>query len=175
MRVVVDTNVILIANGAHPDTGDLCRQACVDRLAQLVKKGRVVIDDGNAIVEEYLRRTEPRKGQRPGDVFLKWLLNNQGNRARVERVSITPAVDGSFAEFDALRLASNVDPQDRKFIAVAVKPRRKARIWEGADSKWLDWWQPLRDAGVHVDFICPEAIVRYYRRKFPDRAVPLLP
>ena len=175
MRIVVDTNVICIANGAHPDAGDLCRQECIDRLATLTKIGRVVIDDGNEIIEEYLRQTEPRKGQRAGDVFLKWLLNNKANRTRVERVSITPTANGSFAEFDALKLPLSVDPEDRKFIAVAVKPKRKAHIWEGTDSKWLDWWQPLRDAGVQVDFVCPEAMVRYYRRKFPRRAVPRLP
>jgi hypothetical protein len=98
MRVVVDTNVILVANGAHADVGDDCRDECVAQLAVLAKRGRVVVDDLNEIVEEYLRKTEPHKGQRPGDAFLKWLLNNQSNPRRVERVSITPAGQQSYAE-----------------------------------------------------------------------------
>ena len=175
MRAVVDTNVILVANGAHAAVSEDCRQACVERLLLLVRGGRTVIDSGNQILEEYLRRTEPRKGQRPGDAFLKWLLNNQSNPKRVERVAITRAGANSYAEFDALDLPVQVDPADRKFIAVAAAARGRPPLWQASDSKWLDWWPDLGDVGTHVEFVCPEDIVRFYRRKFPRRRAPILP
>lgn len=175
MRAVIDTNVILVANGSHPGMGEECRLACIERLEAMAKRGRVVIDDGFEILEEYLRRSEPRKGRRAGDVFLKWLLNNQHNAARVERVPIEVSAGHSYAEIDALGLSINIDRSDRKFVAVAARRRRKPPIWEAADSKWLDWWQALRAVGIEVDFLCTGDLLRHYRRKFPNRPIPLLP
>ena len=45
MRAVVDTNVVLVANGSHADVSPDCVIACIDRLESLMKNGRVVIDD----------------------------------------------------------------------------------------------------------------------------------
>lgn len=175
MRAVIDTNVILVANGAHAGMGDECKLACVERLDAIAKRGRVVVDDGFEILHEYLNRTEPRVGRRAGDVFLKWLLNNQNNPARVERVRITPSAGHSYAEVESLGLPISIDTSDRKFVAVAARRRRKPPIWQAADTKWLDWWQALRVAGIEVEFVCAADLVRHYRRKFPKRPVPSLP
>lgn len=176
LRAVIDTNVILVANGAHAEMGEECRAACVERLAAIAQHGRVVIDQGYEILGEYLNKTEPHVGKRAGDVFLKWLLNNQHNRQRVERVPITTSGQGrSFAELDRLDLPIDIDASDRKFVATAARPRRKPPIWQAADSKWLDWWQALRDAGIAVQFICAADLARHYRRKFPGRPEPRLP
>ena len=42
---VIDTNVLLVANGSHPDTSAQCRMACVSRLLAHQQAGVVVIDD----------------------------------------------------------------------------------------------------------------------------------
>ena len=65
MRAVVDTNVVLVANGSHPDVSPDCVIACVDRLQQLMKSGRVVVDDSYRILEEYQHKTSPVKNKRP--------------------------------------------------------------------------------------------------------------
>lgn len=175
MRAVVDTNVLLVANGAHDDAGETCRAACTAKLAALAKRGVVVIDDAYQIVEEYLRKTRPRTGKHAGDAFLKWLLNNQANPKRVERVVLAPTGARSYAQVDALNLPHKLDPSDRKFVAVAAGARRATPIIEATDCKWLDWWQDLAAAGVAVEFVCREEIVRFYRRKFPTRSHPSLP
>jgi predicted nucleic acid-binding protein len=175
MRAVIDTNVILVANGAHAETSEDCRATCFERLARMARRGRCVIDEGYEILEEYLRKTEPHTSRRAGDVFLKWLLNNQHNPARVERVPITPSSSRTYAELDKLGLSVTIDPSDRKFIAVAAGRRRKPPIWQAADSKWLDWWESLRDVGITVEFLCPDDLIRHYRRKFPKRGAPTLP
>lgn len=52
MRAVVDTNVLLVANGQHAEVSPDCVIACVKRLQTLEKKGVVVIDDGFRILGE---------------------------------------------------------------------------------------------------------------------------
>lgn len=175
MRAVIDTNIVLVANGAHPAVSYDCREKCVSLLSELVRRGTVVIDDGNEIVEEYLRRTRPHTGNRAGDAFLKWLLNNQGNGKRVERVAISSVANHSYAELDALNLPIRIDPSDRKFVAVAAGAASATPIWEATDCKWLDWWQALEAAGLKVEFACPVDVARFYLRKFPKRASPRLP
>jgi hypothetical protein len=175
MRAIIDTNVILVANGAHPDVSESCRDACIDKLTRIVKDGQVVVDDANEIIEEYLRRTEPHKGSRVGDVFLKWLLNNQGNPKRVERVPLSPTGEASYSEYEALNLPHRCDPSDKKFIAVAVRASQQTPISQATDSKWLDWWRSLHESGLAIEFVCPGDITRFYRRKFPSREAPSLP
>jgi tetraacyldisaccharide-1-P 4'-kinase len=43
--VVIDTNVLLVANGSHQDVSAPCRAECVARLQARQKAGVVVIDD----------------------------------------------------------------------------------------------------------------------------------
>lgn len=175
MRAVVDTNVILVVNGAHDEVGEACVDSCAAQLLELTRRGRIVIDDANEIVEEYLRKTEPRKGQRLGDAFLKWLLNNQSNPKRVERVTLTQTAGGSYAEINALQLPPTLDPSDRKFVAAAAKAKRPTPILQATDCKWLNWWQELARVGINVQFLCPDDVVRWHRRKYPKAAPPQLP
>lgn len=175
MRAIVDTNVILVANGAHDDVTDECRDACAEMLLALTRGGRVLIDDANEIVDEYLHKSEPHKGQRLGDAFLKWLLNNQGNRNRVERVPLTRTAGGSYAEVDALEVPLTLDPSDLKFVAVAAAANQSTPILQASDSKWLDWWPELSMVGIEVKFLCPDDIARFHRRKYPKRVPPQLP
>ena len=49
---VIDTNVLLVANGAHPDISPAGRAACVRRLLNQQQKGVTVIDDAFQIIKE---------------------------------------------------------------------------------------------------------------------------
>jgi hypothetical protein len=77
---VVDTNVILVANGAHAAVSGECIASCALALQKLMNNGVVVIDNGYLILNEYQNKTSPRKGKGAGDVFLKWLLNGINSR-----------------------------------------------------------------------------------------------
>lgn len=174
MRTVVDTNVLLVANGQHADASPDCVIACVKRLQTLQQRG-VVIDDAHRILGEYRKKTSVRPPKGVGDVFLKWLMRNATNSLHVEQVPLTETAPDCFDEFPVPDLAAAFDPPDRKFVAVAHAHPHKPPVWQAAHSKWLAWWQDLRAQGVRVEFLCPGDVVRVYRKKFPDRGEPTLP
>jgi hypothetical protein len=164
MTVVVDTNVILVANRQHQDVTEECVVSCAARLHQIVQGGRVAIDDGYRILKEYQNKTTPNAGKRPGDAFIKWLLRNNANPARCDQVPLRKHPARHFDNFpDDVRLAK-FDPSDRKFVSVAAAHPGKPPILQAADSKWLDWAPALRDHGIEVEFLCPEDI-----RTFDDK------
>lgn len=175
MMAVVDTNVLLAANGAHGELSADCVIACVEQLQALQADGVVVIDDDFRILGEYRHKTRLNPPKGVGDVFLKWLLREAGNLTRVAQVSLTETAADTFVEFPCADLQDAFDAADRKFASVAHAHPDRPPILQAADSKWLDWWPALQARGVHVRFLCATDACRFYARKFPDRAVPELP
>ena len=175
MKAVIDTNVLLVANGDHADVSADCTIECVRRLQDMQAAGVTVIDDGFRILGEYLNKTRVNPPKGVGDVFLKWLLREANNTARVEQVTITDAPGECFVEFPDAALQPAFDAPDRKFAAVAHAHPNKPPVWQAADCKWLDWWPPLQAHGVRVEFLCVEDACRFYARKFPNKALPTLP
>ena len=172
---IVDTNVILVANGAHEGASLACVSACIARLEQLMHDGILVVDDGYRIINEYQNKTSHRKGKKMGDIFLKWAMRNLSNSARCHQVALTEQKEYDFVEFPVPALALSFDPPDRQFAAVANAHPDKPPILQAADCKWLNWWPQLLEAGVVVEFICEDDVCRFYRKKFPKIVVPKLP
>ena len=52
-EVVIDTNVLLVAEGMHADVSDECVAACSQRLGLVMKTTTVVIDDNYRVLGEY--------------------------------------------------------------------------------------------------------------------------
>lgn len=175
MTVVVDTNVILVANGAHLDVSPECVLECVHRLEQLMKGGSIAIDDAFRILKEYQNRTNPRKGKGVGDVFIKWVFNKLTDARCVHLVPLTELGEDQFAEFPVAVLEAMFDRPDRKFAAVANAHPAKPPIWQAADCKWLDWWPELKAHGTDVAFLCGDDVCRFYEKKFPKKPLPALP
>lgn len=175
MTFVVDTNVLLVANGAHSDISLQCVASCVNRLMDIQSSGRIVIDDRYKIITEYLNKTRPNQPKGPGDIFLKWLLQNQSNANRVDVVTLTETADDTFVEFPDDHLAAAFDPPDRKFVAIACAHPDKPPILQATDCKWLNWWRRLLDYDVTVIFLCPDDVCRFYHNKFPNLACPPVP
>ncbi len=175
MTVVVDTNVILVANNAHKDVSPECVLECVRRLQQLMKSDSIAIDDAYRILGEYHNRTSPRKAKGVGDLFLKWVLTKLADTTRVHQVPLTELDEDQFAEFPVASLEANFDRPDRKFVAVANAHPDKPPIWQAADCKWLDWWPELNANGVEVQFLCGDDVCRFYKKKFPGKPMPTLP
>lgn len=174
MKAVIDTNVLLVANGQHADVSPDCVAECVRRLQDMQISGVAVVDDGYRILGEYLHKTQLSPPKGVGDVFLKWLLRQSGT-LRVEQVSLTESPANCFAEFPDPALEPLFDAPDRKFAAVAHAHPEKPPIWQAADCKWLDWWPALKAKGVFVEFLCPSDACAFYHRKFPAKPVPELP
>ena len=119
MKVVIDTNVLLVANGQHADVSEDCVIECVKRLQAIQQAGVTVIDDGFRILGEYQNKTQLNPPKGVGDVFLKWLLRQSGNSARVQQVTLTENAPHCFAQFPDTALEPIFDAPDRKFAAVA--------------------------------------------------------
>jgi hypothetical protein len=178
MRVVIDTNVLLVANEQHEGASPECVQTCVRKLQEVQAKGIAVIDDANLILNEYRNKTRLHPAKGVGDVFLKGLLRQSGNPKHVEQVSITPVTQTSedmFVEFPDPNLQLDFDAPDRKFVAVSYAHPQKPVILQAVDCKWLDWWPALRVNGITVEFLCPQDICSFYKRKFPTKAIPNIP
>lgn len=175
MKAVIDTNVLLVANGQHADVSQDCVDECVSRLQAIMQAGVTVIDDGFLICAEYLNKTSISPPKGAGDVFLKWLLRESGNPRKVHQVSLTVKAKDNFLEFPDPVLAKKFDAPDRKFVAVANAHPDKPPIWQSADCKWLDWWPALQAKGITVDFLCPADVCSFYGKKFPLKPKPVLP
>lgn len=177
MFAVIDTNVLLVANGQHQGTSPNCVINCATRLKKMQESGITVIDDAFLILNEYQNKTNNKSGKGVGDVFLKWLLQKQANATHVQKVTITKLANysDSFVEFPDQQLQPKFDAPDRKFAAVANAHPNKPRILQAADCKWLDWWPALAEKGVHIDFLCPNDVRGFYTKKFPEKPYPQLP
>ena len=158
MTVVVDTNVVVVANGKSQQASATCVLTCVERLQQIMDgEVKLVLDDGRRILDEYMRNLRS-SGADVGDRFLRWLLINKDMYC--DFVSITP-IEGSeneFHEFPTDPALANFDPADRKFIAVAIAHSDQPPILQAVDSVWWNYRDTLKQNGVTIDFVCEDDI-----------------
>ena len=152
--VVMDTNVVHVANRETPQTSPNCVIACADRLERIKQgKERLVLDNQDRILKEYPTPTGQREA---GHLFVKWVWTNRYNRELCELVAIHPHEARGFVEFPQDDELSAFDPDDRKFVAVALASGGSPPIVNATDTGWHDHRETLARHGVHVDFICPE-------------------
>ena len=170
--VIVDTNVIVTANDADDDDCEDCRERCQDRLQQIRSHDeKVVIDNEWRILEEYERNANPNTKKGIGDLFVKRLLQNLGNPNICTTVHITPSDENEtdFEEFPNDNALSDFDPDDRKFIAVAVVyenvHQQKTVLLQAVDSQWYGLREALVKNGLEVEFICEAYIRDLYERR----------
>lgn len=170
--LIVDTNVILVANRQHADVSEACILSCAKRLQEIMTTGRIAIDDGYRILGECRHKTRPRVGKRPGDAFVKWLLRNNANPSKCDQIPLADHPDRGFESFpDDPRLAS-FDPPDRMFVGVAASHAQRPPIAQAADSKWLGWAPALAEQGITVDFLCPQEIQSFDDKKKGRKGTP---
>jgi hypothetical protein len=167
--IVIDTNVLLVADGKAAQMSPACRAECAQRL-EAVKAGEcVVLDQGRLILREYQKKLDPSgKPPTPGNLFLKWLMTVWRNERHVSQVPITPinAEQTDFAEFSSdPALVTAFDPANRKFVAVANAHPEKRPIVESADSKWLGWEADLKRHGIQLEILCRRELEAIRARK----------
>lgn len=163
MTVIVDTNVALVANGKSEQASEDCEEICINWLVEITNgEIKLALDDERRIIEEYRRKLNPYGQPGVGDAFLKWVETNWTNPKWCELVSITP-VDGlenEFEEFPTNPALVGFDPDDRKFIAVAIAHPQKPPILQAVDRQWWDFRDAFSRHGVTVEFICEDDIQR---------------
>jgi hypothetical protein len=160
MRVLVDTNVAVVANQRNTHATTECIRACVNRLALIRTEQILVLDDKRLILDEYKRRLRSEGQPGVGDQFLLWVLSNLANPQRCEVVSITlkdPSRNANdFVEFPDIPELEKFDPADKKFVAVALAHPDHPPILNAVDTDWQIYREPLERVGVMVEFLCGE-------------------
>ena len=158
MTIVVDTNVVVVANGKSQQASAGCVLTCTEKLQQIMTgELKLVLDDNWKILGEYMRNLYSG-GADVGDRFLGWLLINKDRQC--DFVSITPIdqSENDFREFPTDPALEDFDPADRKFIAVALAHSEKPPILQAVDSEWWNYRDALHRNGVTIDFICEDDI-----------------
>ena len=168
-KCIVDTNVPVTANKAtYPvkidDNMVACVQNCVSAIDHVINKGKLVIDSGDEIYDEYRRNLCLSDQNEIGNKFMKWVHDHCWNPSYADRVAITKNGE-TYDEFPIHSELENFDKSDRKFIAVANAHPAKPPILQATDSKWLGWNDALVEVGITVQFICPAYVRSKYAKK----------
>ena len=160
MRVIIDTNVAVVANRRTTTATNRCVISCVRRLQAVETEHTLVIDRSWHILREYMRELRSEGQPGVGDAFLRWVLTNQANSARCEQVNITlnseREDDTDFAEFPNDPRLAGFDRSDRKFVAVARSHPEHPPILNAVDTDWRDHYAVLAEHEVTVEFLCPD-------------------
>jgi hypothetical protein len=167
--VVIDTNILLVADGQANHMSPACKIECLNRLEHARANEQVALDYQRIVLDEYGNKLNPSKRPpSPGGAFLRWLLVNQCNPKHTAMVNLTP-LDRErthFAEFPPdPGLEAAFDPSDRKFVSVAYIHPEKPPILESADSKWLGWEAALQAHGIRLEVLCRCELETSRRRK----------
>ncbi len=160
--VVIDTNVLVVANRRNDQAGASCVLACVDALETAQKRQVVCIDSGRRCFDEYFRNAHRSGEPGLGDAFIKWLWERQANPRCCEKVDITPKPGDAdnFVEFPDDPELSGFDRSDRKFVAVARGSQNQPTILNATDTDWWHFNSALGRHGIRVQFLCPELMAR---------------
>lgn len=166
---VVDTNVPVTANQTTKPNHDSdvplsCIERCIQVIQNITGHGGLVVDVQGEIFEEYLRHLSLSGQPGVGDVFVKWVHDNQHNGNKVDRVPITKKGE-SYEEFPSHDGLLDFDNSDRKFLAAANAHAEKPPIVQATDSKWWGWKNALEESDIEVDFICREYVEERYERR----------
>lgn len=150
-KLVIDTNVAISANGVNTHASWACQLACIE-LLQNCKKLHLAIDKTGLIMDEYQRHLSYAGQPGVGDMFFKYLHDNQYSTHNILMVNITPSDDDrkGFAELPD----NHLDMSDRKFLATAVVA--KATLVNATDSDWAEQSGLLEALGIAIKQLCPE-------------------
>jgi hypothetical protein len=155
MNFVVDSNVMIAANGRDTHAGLTCQYACAEFLETLVSTespDSIVLDEPGLIFKEYSRYLNYHGQPGVGDMFFKHLHTHLYGEAKVRRVAITEVADEArgFAELPL----NTLDKSDRKFLAAALVA--EAAIVNALDTDWHEQAAFVAGLGVSVRQLCPE-------------------
>ena len=155
-RIVIDTNVLIVANKRDDTPSDpKCEKACIELLLEATEERKtVLLDTSELIIDEYEAYCRYSREPGVGDKFFKFLYNHQHSTEKVIHISIqeTPDEDGGFANLPA----NTFDRDDRKFLAVAEAG--DGRVMNATDSDWSEHAGFIASLGVRVLELCPQCL-----------------
>ena len=150
-NLVIDTNVAISANGKNTHASFACQLSCIEAL-QTCKNLNIAIDKTGLIMEEYKRHLSHAGQPGVGDMFFKYLHDNQHAENKIHSVCITLSSDTGRG-FEELPI-NLLDSSDRKFLATAVVAQ--ATIVNATDSDWAEQSELLETLHIEIKQLCPE-------------------
>lgn len=152
--VVIDTNVLAVADAMHGGASNECKLACVRLLRRILEGQPLAVDADDAILAEYIGALRSSKGSGLGQKLARFLWRRRHDPSICHRLSITPldAPAGSYAEVPAA--LRNFDRDDQKFLAVALAEGRRPPIFQALDNEWWRRRSDLAANGLDVQFLC---------------------
>ncbi|EIU6778005.1 hypothetical protein L5155_004594 [Vibrio parahaemolyticus] len=154
-KKVIDSNVAIVANGNSPQASISCELACVE-LLESCEHLSICLDETNLIMDEYAKHLSYAGSPGVGDMFFKYLHDNQYARKNIELVEITQIADENrgFEELPENRF----DPSDRKFLATAVVGG--ADVVNATDSDWAEQQELMNQLNITVQQLCLDCCER---------------
>ncbi|MCY3779593.1 MAG: hypothetical protein OXG78_04720 [Chloroflexi bacterium] len=166
---IIDTNVPLTAAGLNSDASKQCQLSCVAVLkAVLAGQVKVVIDAKRDVLREYNRRIHPDFRGSLAEQFMLYMLQYHTVAGRVHCLELQQNESGQFVDYPdnsdtwstRVRRCERFDPDDKKWVALAVRFKKEAGIdapiVNAADRCWLAFESQLEAAGVKLEVLCRE-------------------
>lgn len=133
MRQVVDTNVLIAANGRDTHASATLSLLSARFLVALMDGADALLEDSTGhVFEEYKRYLEFSGQPGVGDQFFAWFVRTRWDSSRIERAELDPAK--AISEYVPMSLRS-FDPSDHKWIAVYLEGSADV-IVNATDSDW---------------------------------------
>jgi predicted nucleic acid-binding protein len=154
-KKVIDSNVAIVANGHSPQASIDCELACVE-LLERCEHLSICLDQTSMIMDEYAKHLSYAGNPGVGDMFFKYLHDNQYAQKNIELIRITQTDDENRG-FDELP-ANDFDPSDRKFLATAVVAG--AQVVNATDSDWAEQQELMNQLNIAVQQLCPDCCQR---------------
>jgi hypothetical protein len=151
-RIVLDTNVLAVAEGMHEGASDLSRAACLAIVRQ-VKEGLVLtVDQDDEIVTEYMKVLSNALTDGLGKLVARKIHRLRKGGEVCHMVPLTPT-DPPPASFEEVPAAlRDFDEDDHMFIGVAAVDG--APIVLGLDGEWWARQSDFVASGINLRFLC---------------------
>ena len=152
--VIIDTNVLCVAEGMHEGATQTCRASCIDFLKKVEEGIVVVADTDDLILKQYVDAMNTATTAGIGVKLAKrlWRLRHGGEVCRLVRITPADADEGGFEEVpNELR---NFDSDDLMFIAVACADPEGSPLYQALDTQWWARRDDFIASGIDLQFLC---------------------
>lgn len=150
---VIDTNVLVAANGTETHADQACTLACARRLQETQDNAVLVLDAQRNIMREYQRRIGSESRNTAAKRFFVWASRT----APGLDVQLTPHANRVFEEFPPSDRLRDFDEDDRMFVAAAAvaSQSRPTVLANALDNDYAEHRAALQEAGIPVEELCP--------------------
>jgi hypothetical protein len=151
--VVVDTNVLAVADGLSPGASARCVDACLQVVVQLEGGVPLLVDEGDEIFVEYLGTLSASRASGLAAKLVARLYRTRYgggcHRVPITRTAAPPPV---YDEVPAV--LHDFDADDQKFIAVAATTNGASLLFAGIDGEWWARQADFAAGGLLLQFPC---------------------